>query len=89
MLVNEISMTQFLYLGEWRVGGLIPSLVLGISQNTLKVHPTYIPYSWKYWRSLNLAVLPQMPFLTPFADLNLAVSCIAICTCTRKNIGGF
>ena len=30
-------------------------------------------YSWKYWWSLNLAVLPQMAFLTLLADFNLAV----------------
>ena len=43
------------------------------------------PYSRKYWWSLNLAVLPQMTFLTLFADLNLAVwYSIAICTCTQK-----
>ena len=46
-----------------------------------------IPYSRKYWWSLNLVVLPQMTFLTPFADLNLAVWYgIAIRTCMRKNI---
>ena len=44
-----------------------------------------IPYSRKYCRSLNLAVLPQMTFLTLFADLNLAVWYgIAICTCMQK-----
>ena len=26
----------------------------------------HVPYSRKYWRSLNLAVLSQMTFLTPF-----------------------
>ena len=44
-----------------------------------------IPYSRKYWRSLNLAVLPQTTFLTLLADLNLAVWYgIVIQTCTRK-----
>ena len=32
-----------------------------------------IPYSRKYWRSLNLVVWPKMTFLTPLVDLNLAV----------------
>ena len=44
-----------------------------------------ILYSRKYWRSLNLVVLPQTTFLTLLADLNLAVwYSIAICTCVRK-----
>ena len=41
-----------------------------------------IPYSRKYWRSLNLAVL------TPLVDLKLVVWYgIAIRTCTRKKFG--
>ena len=44
-----------------------------------------IPYSRKYWRSLNLAVWPKTMFLTPLVDLNLVVwYSIAIRTCTRK-----
>ena len=32
-----------------------------------------IPYSWKYWRELNLAVEPKIAFARILADLNLAV----------------
>ena len=34
---------------------------------------TYIPYSRKYWRELNLAVGPQIAIAKILADLNLAV----------------
>ena len=62
-----------------------------------KVIPTFlhvgdniIPYSRKYWRSLNLAVWPKTTFLTPLLELNLAVWYgIAICTCTHKKFGRF
>ena len=44
-----------------------------------------LPYSRKYWQSLNLVVLPQTTFFTLLADLNLAVWYgIAIRTCTQK-----
>ena len=33
----------------------------------------YVPYSWKYWRALNLAVEPKITIERILADLNLAV----------------
>ena len=33
-----------------------------------------IPYSWKYWRELNLAVGSQIAISNVLADLNLAVA---------------
>ena len=51
-----------------------------------------IPYSRKYWWSLNFVVLPQVMLLTLFADLNLVVWYgIAIRTCRipGKKFGGF
>ena len=45
----------------------------------------YVSYSWKYWRSLNLVVLPQTIFFALLADLNLAVWYgFAVCTFMRK-----
>ena len=44
--------------------------------NSLKantMHVTEIPYSWKYWRELNLAVGFQITTAKILADLNLAV----------------
>ena len=32
-----------------------------------------VPYSWKYWRALNLAVEPKIAIERILADLNLAV----------------
>ena len=32
-----------------------------------------VPYSWKYWRELNLAVVSQIAIANILADLNLAV----------------
>ena len=32
-----------------------------------------LPYSWKYWRALNLAVEPKIAIERILADLNLAV----------------
>ena len=32
-----------------------------------------IPYSWKYWQALNLAVEPKIAIARILADLNLAV----------------
>ena len=49
---------------------------------------TCIPYSRKYWRSLNLAVWPQTMFFTLFLDLNLAVwygNGIRIHACRKKD----
>ena len=34
---------------------------------------TAIPYSWKYWRELNLAVEPKIAIARILMDLNLAV----------------
>ena len=44
-------------------------------QDVVSAHVQYyqLQYSQKYWRSLNLAVLPQTTFLTLLTDLNLAV----------------
>ena len=36
-----------------------------------KVYTLYIPYSWKYWRELNLVVGPQITIAKILADLNL------------------
>ena len=59
-----------------------------VSKHYRKLFPInthYIPYSRKYWRSLNLAVWPQTTFLAPLLELNLAVWYgIAIRTCTHK-----
>ena len=50
----------------------------------------YIPYSRKYWRSLNLAVWAPDDVFHTIQDLNLAVwYSIAIHTCMRKKFGGF
>ena len=32
-----------------------------------------LPYSWKYWRELNLAVEPKIAIARILVDLNLAV----------------
>ena len=34
---------------------------------------SYVAYSWKYWRELNLAVGPKFTFVRILAGLNLAV----------------
>ena len=39
-----------------------------------KVHACHIPYSRKYWRSLNLAVWSQAAKIKILAELNLAVA---------------
>ena len=39
-----------------------------------------LPYSWIYWRELNLAVEPKIAIIRILADLNLAVR-YGIATC--------
>ena len=45
--------------------------------------------SWKYWQSLNLAVLPQTVFLTLLVDLNLVVWYGNMYMHTEKKVGEF
>ena len=49
-----------------------------------------LPYSWKYWRELNLVVEPKITIARILADLNLAVRYrIAIHIYARGNFDGF
>ena len=41
--------------------------------DTFLLNAIIIPYSWKYWRELNLAVEPKIAIARILADLNLAV----------------
>ena len=64
---------------------IVSHIVLTTCTCTLYTICCTILYSRKYWRSLNLAVLPQMTFLTLLADLNLAIWYgIAIRTSAQK-----
>ena len=39
----------------------------------LALKARYLPYSWKYWQALNLAVEPKIAITRILANLNLAV----------------
>ena len=53
-----------------------------VHHNTSVSRANGMPYSWKYWRELNLVVGSQIAISNVLADLNLVVRYrIAICTC--------
>ena len=57
-----------------------PIKLLGYSHD-IAVKSQIYPYSWKFWRELNLAVEAKITIAKILADLNLAVQYgIAICT---------